>query len=95
MGAVEPWQLEQFMVASTVPLTCLVASFHVEFAPLNAAITAPWQVWQAVVVAVCGLLAGGVAWQDLPQLFQVPLTTFHTGVCPMLLDWSFIVAPWQ
>jgi hypothetical protein len=62
-----PWQLEQLCAASTLPLMWREAFFQVELAPLKDAITSPWQFWQAVVEDECDPLAGGVAWQDLPQ----------------------------
>jgi hypothetical protein len=91
-----PWQLEQDCAdTSTLPLMCSEAFFQVELAPLNAAITSPWQLWQAVVEDECEPLFGGLAWQALPQASCVPSTLFQTGACPTLLDRSVILAPWQ
>ena len=90
-----PWQLPQLCAASTFPLMCSEAFFHVELAPAYDAITSAWQFWQAVVVAECEPLAGGLAWQALPQASWVPSTLVQTGTCPTLVDRSAILVPWQ
>jgi hypothetical protein len=75
---------------------CRLGSFQVVdgLSAEKEAITLLWHFSQAVEAGCPVLGGGGVAWQAVPQAFQVSSTWFHTGVVLTELAPASAV-PWQ